>query len=349
MKNKELIVCFFGRYDPNYSRSRTLVLGLKENGANIIECRTELKGVIKYFDLIKKHWKIRKEYDVLLVAFPGWHAAILSRFLTRKLIIFDALVSIYDSTVFDRKNTKKEGLKAKYFWFTDWLSCKLVDKVILDTDEHINYFVQEFGLKKEKFVKVLLGTDTRFFKPKPIIKNTKFIIQHQGNIVPLQGVIFILEAARLLEDNKDIQFNIVSSRIKRTHEKKGFLNVNFINDVLYEKLPDYISQADLCLGIFGDTNKTQRVIPHKVYEYVSMKKPVITADTPAVRELFNDDDLYLVPAANPQELAKAILKLKADRELREKLAQNSYNKFMQKCTLETLGKELVKIINEIQS
>ena len=165
----------------------------------------------------------------------------------------------------------------------------------------------------------------------------------------MQGVIFILEAARLLEDNKDIQFNIVSSRIKRTHEKKGFLNVNFINDVLYEKLPDYISQADLCLGIFGDTNKTQRVIPHKVYEYVSMKKPVITADTPAVRELFNDDDLYLVPAANPQELAKAILKLKADRELREKLAQNSYNKFMQKCTLETLGKELVKIINEIQS
>ena len=345
MEKENLTICFFGRYDPNYSRSRTLALGLKENNVRVIECRTELKGIIKYFDLIKRHWKIRKQYDILLVAFPGWHAAILSRFLTRKLIIFDALVSIYDSTVFDRKNTKKGGLKAKYFWFTDWLSCKLVNKVILDTDEHIKYFVDEFGLKKDKFIKVLLGTDTRFFKPRFAFKNTKFIIQHQGNIVPLQGIVFILEAARLIEEHKDIQFNIISSRIKRTHEKRGFSNVNFIDNVLYEELPDYISQADLCLGIFGDTNKTQRVIPHKVYEYVSMRKPIITADTPAVRELFNDNDLCLVPTANPQELAKAILKLKADRELRVKLAENAYNKFMQKCTPKIIISKLLKEIN----
>jgi len=347
MKNKDLTICFFGRYDPNYSRSRTLSLALKQNGVEIIECRTELKGVIKYFDLIKRHWKIRKQYDVLFVLFPGWHSVFLAKLLTRKPIIFDALVSIYDSTVLDRKNTKKGSLKARYFWFTDWLSCKIADKVLLDTDEHIKYFVEEFGINSNKFAKIILSTDTRFFKPKGKPENKKFIIQHQGSVVPLQGVTFILEAARILENHKDIQFNIVGSRVKRTYEKKDFSNVNFIENVPYEELPLYSAKADLCLGIFGDVGKTQKVIPHKVYEYVSMKKPVINADTPAVRELFCDDDLYLIPTANSQELANAILKLKNDKGLREKLAENSFKKFEEKGNLNVVGQELVKVINEI--
>jgi len=346
MKSKDLTICFFGRYDPNYSRSRTLFLALKQNGVKIIECRTELKGVVKYFDLIKKHWKIRKQYDVLLVLFPGWHSVFLAKLLTRKPIIFDTLISIYDSTVFDRKNTKKGSLKAKYFWFTDWLSCRLADKVLLDTDEHIKYFVEEFGINSSKFAKVLLSTDTRFFKSRETPENEKFIIQHQGGTIPLQGAIFILEAAQILEKYKNIQFNIVGSRIKKAYEKRGFPNVNFIESVPYEKLPMYIAKADLCLGIFGDTNKTQRVIPHKVYEYVSMKKPVITADTPAVREFFCDDDLYLIPTANSQELANAILKLKDDKDLRKRLADNSFKKFEEKSNLNIVGQELVKIINE---
>jgi len=341
-------ICFFGRYDNKYSRNRILISGLKQNGVEVIECRTELTGIKKYFDLIKKHKQIKNDYDVLFVAFPGWHAMILAKFLSRKPIIFDAFLSVYDSTVWDRKNTSRYSPKAWYFWILDWLSCKLADKVLLDTNEHIKYFVKEFGIKKEKFERVFVGSDTSVFYPKEKKNiNKKFTVLHHGNVVPLQGVKFILESARLLEKNKNIQFNIVGSRIKKWYEKKCFYNVNFIDNLKYRELPDIISQSDICLGIFGNTDKTQRVIPNKVYEYSATKMPTITADTPAIRELFDEKDLYLIPTAEPEALAEAILKFKKDLALREKLAENSYNKFMSNCTPNILGRQLTKMINEL--
>jgi len=347
MIKEKLVVCFFGRYDNLYSRNRILIKGLQENGIEVIECRTDLKGLTKYFDLIKKHWKIRKQYDVLFVAFPGWHSVVLSKFLTRKPVIFDAFVSVYDSTVFDRKNTKQGSLKAKYFWLMDKWACKLADKVILDTNEHIKYFVEEFGLKKEKFSRLWVGSSSDIFLPLEVKKKSdKFIVHYHGNVIPLQGVKYILQSAKLLEQYNDIQFNLIGSRVKKWYKKENCTNVNFIENVLYEKLSEYIGQSDICLGIFGDTNKTQRVIPNKVYEYVACKKPVITADTPAIRELFTDEDLLLIPTANPKILVQAILQLKRNKELRKKLSENSYNKFIQNVTPKILGRRLTEIINE---
>ena len=347
MIKENLAVCFFGIYNPKYSRNRVLIQGLEENNIKVIQCRTELKGVIKYFDLIKKHWKVRKQYDVLFVAFPGFQSMILAKFLTRKKIVFDSFAPLYESEVLDRKNTKKGSFKARYYWHLDRLSAKWADIVLLDTDEHIKYFVKEFVLKKEKFVRVLFGKDNKVLRPIKIDDNlNSFVVHFHGNDIPLQGIEYILETVKLLEKNVNIKFNIIGSSIKEKYEGDNYKNVTFIDNISYEKLPEYINKADICLGIFGDTEKAKRVIPNKVYEYVSMKKPVITADTPAVREFFCDDDLYLIPTANSQELANAILKLKDDKDLRKRLADNSFKKFEEKSNLNIVGQELVKIINE---
>ncbi len=71
-----------------------------------------------------------------------------------------------------------------------------------------------------------------------------------------------------------------------------------------------------------------------------MAKTVITADTPAIRELFDDQDMVLVKPADPESLAAGILKLKNDPSLREKLAQNGYAKFINQATPKVIGLEL---------
>ena len=345
MIKENLAVCFFGIYNPKYSRNRVLIQGLEENNIKVIQCRTELKGVIKYFDLIKKHWKVRKQYDVLFVAFPGFQSMILAKFLTRKKIVFDSFAPLYESEVLDRKNTKKGSFKARYYWHLDRLSAKWADIVLLDTDEHIKYFVKEFGLKKEKFVRVLVGTDNKVLRPIKIDDNlNSFVVHFHGNDIPLQGIEYILETVKLLEKNVNIKFNIIGSSIKEKYEGDNYKNVTFIDNISYEKLPEYINKADICLGIFGNTEKAKRVIPNKVYEAAACKKPVITTDTPAIRELFINEDLFLIPTADPEKLIEAILKLKEDPILRNRLAENAYNKFIQNMTPEILGKELIKII-----
>lgn len=336
-------ICFFGRYNPEYPRNKVLRKGLEENGVEVIECRTDLLGIKKYLDLVKKHSSVKNEYDVLLVPFSGWYFVFLAKFLTKKPIFFDALVSIYDSVVLDRKDFKKNDIKAKYFWLIDWMSSRFADKIILDTNEHIRYFIKEFGVDKEKIIKIPL-TAMPVENISMSKSGSKFIVHYHGRLVPLQGVEYILEASKLLSGYSDIHFNIIGSRIKKKYDKELFKNVDFIDDVNYEKLLKYISDSDICLGIFGDSDKTKRVIPFKVFEYISMKKPVITADTVAVRELFNENSLKLTPVSNPKAIAEAILFLKNNSEFCDSIANSAYDIFQKKLTPKKLSKRIVKHI-----
>ncbi|OGD33356.1 hypothetical protein A3C78_02280 [Candidatus Azambacteria bacterium RIFCSPHIGHO2_02_FULL_45_18] len=78
-----------------------------------------------------------------------------------------------------------------------------------------------------------------------------------------------------------------------------------------------------------------------------MRKPLITADTPAIRELFGEEELLLVKAANPESLVEGILKLKNDPVLRARLAKNGYHKFMKSASCKVLGGEFKKVIEEL--
>jgi len=340
-------ICFFGIYNPNYSRNRVLIKGLEENNVEIVECNDRTFGFRKYLNLARKHHRLNKDYDILLVAFPGWPVMWLAKILTRKPIVYDAFLSVYEAQIKDRKKYSSNSFKAKYYWFLDWLSCKLADKILLDTNEHIKYFVKKFKIKKDKFIRVLVGTNDRVFFPREEKKDEKqFTVHFHGNFIPLQGVEYIIRAAKILEKYKDIKFNIIGkgqeyNKVMALFQKLGIENINFIDRVDYKLLADYMSRTRVCLGIFGDTPKTQRVIPNKVYEAIAMKKPVITADTPAARELFTDKkNILFCRTANSQDLAKKILEIKNNPNLRKKIAENGYELFSKKLTPKILGKNL---------
>jgi len=163
-----MTICYFGNFDLNYARNRVIIKGLKENDVRVLVCHSGSRGIKKYWKLFKEHRKIANKYDILIVGFAGRTRSmvIFAKLISRKPIIWDAFYSIYDSWVFDRKLVNPKSLKAKYYWFLDWLACKLADKILLDTNEHIKYFVKEFKIKKDKFIKVLIGTDDSIFYPR---------------------------------------------------------------------------------------------------------------------------------------------------------------------------------------
>jgi len=345
-----MTICYFGNFDLNYARNRVIIKGLKENNVRVLVCHSGPRGIKKYWKLFKEHRKIANKYDILIVGFAGRTRSMIlfAKLISRKPIIWDAFYSIYDSWVLDRKLVSPKSLKAKYYWFLDWLCCKLADKILLDTEEHIKYFVKEFKIKKDKFIKVLVGTDDSNFYPQEKGKEKKeFIIHFHGNYIPLQGVEYIIKAAKILE-KENVRFNIIGSKIKKQCQDKNFSRVNFIENVPYKKLPACISEADICLGIFGDTQKTQRVIPNKVYEAIAMEKPVITADTPAARELFIDrKNILFCKTADPEDLAEKILELKNNKDLREKIAKGGYKVFKNYATPRIVVRNLLNKLLKI--
>jgi len=349
----KITVLYFGMYDPEYSRNRILIDGLKQNGVEVIECRDDSPGLKKFWNLFIKHWHVRNSYDVMVIGFLGHIIVPFAKIITRKPIIFDAFVSLYDSNVFDRKVVKPKTLRAFYYWFLDWISMWLADIILFDTNQHIKYATEEFGVRKEKLIRILVGAQDKIFYPRNIIKSdSNFLVGFYGTYVPLQGVGFIVEAAKEVESYKDIKFMLIGSGqekqiILKLAQDLKIKNIDFVDFLPQNKLAFEIVKADVCLGIFGKTEKTQRVIPNKVYQCAAMKKPIITADTPAIRELFNDRDLMLVKPADSEALADGILILKNNLKLREELAQNCFNKFLKSASPKVLGEELKKIIISI--
>jgi glycosyltransferase involved in cell wall biosynthesis len=348
-------VCYFGSYDPKYSRNRIIIKGLKQNGVEVFECQDDSPIWLRYFKLLWKYLHL-KRHDVIIVGTQGHTSVILAWLLAkifRRKLIFDPFISLYDTAVFDRKEVDKSSLKAKYYYYLDKWSCALADIVIVDTREHLNYFHKKFNISKSKIRIVYVGADNDVFFPRERKDNKfTFTIYFYGTFIPLHGIQYIIKAAKMLEKESDIIFKIIGNgqtydQILKLSKKLEVRNVLFLGSVGYEELPKHLAKADVCLGIFGDTNKAKRVIPNKVYDALAMKKPLITGDSPAVREvLTNNKNALLCEMANPEALADAILVLKEDRELRTKIAENGYKLFNERFTPQRLGFELKLIIEE---
>lgn len=325
-------VCFFGIYDSDYPRNRVLIKGLKENGVEVVEARVDpktSKGFERIAALARVALAARAEpLDFVVVAFPGHAAMLLAKLLFREKIVFDAFVSLYDSNVLDRKTHKPLSLKAAADWLLDWLAPRLAHRVLMDTQAHVDFYSRAYHVPREKFVCVYVGTDPEIFYPQEAPLPEVFTLHFHGSHIPLQGIGYILEAAKLLE-NEPIRFRILGSgqeseRIRALAEKLDSKNIEFVQKVPLEQLPEYIAASHACLGIFGDTPKTARVIPNKVFEYAAMGRAIITADTPAIREVFEDGkNILLCEAANPESLAGAIRRLASDQHLRETLGRNA--------------------------
>jgi len=254
--------------------------------------------------------------------------------------------------VYDRRLARPRSLRAIYYWLLDWLSCKLADKILLDTNANIEYFVKTFKINRSKFLRVFVGSDNEVFYPlEQKFEYDYFLVHFHGCYIPLQGIEYIIRAAKILE-KENMKFNLIGrgqtyENIRRLVEELKVENINFIDSVPYEELKNYIAEANICLGIFGTTEKAQRVIPNKVYEYLAMGCPVITGDSPAVRELFNDQqEMVFCKMGDADNLAKKILELKDNSQLRNTIAKNGYNKFINNLTPKILGEQLLKEVNK---
>ena len=91
-------------------------------------------------------------------------------------------------------------------------------------------------------------------------------------------------------------------------------NVELVPWVEYERLPGELHRAGCALGIFGTSAKAARVIPNKAFQALACGTPLVTADTPAARELLVDgESALLVPPGDPEALAAALRRLAGRR------------------------------------
>ena len=369
-------VCYFGTYEQDYVRNRTIIDGLRKHGWEVQECHVPLwerqrdktgsylkvvsliirtfEVLFAYIRLLLQYLFTVRRYDVLMVGYIGHLDIPLAWLLTRiprRPLVFNPLISLYDTLVDDRAVFAEGSFMCRFLRRLDRWTCHIADLVLLDTDEHITYFIETFSLPREKFVRVFVGTNEQVFTPRERTrKDNKFYVTFVGKYTPLHGLHTMMHAAKLLNDEPDIVFNFIgtgqlSDEIHALADELGLRNVHFSDWVPYEQLPDCLAQSDVCLGIFGTTDKAGRVIPGKVFWAISMGWPVITGDSVASRELLTDgENALLCRRGDPESLSRAILHARSDPALLQRIAEGGRQTYLAQASELRIGETVAGAI-----
>ncbi len=375
-------ICFFGTYtlEEGYPVNRVILQGLRSVGAQVVECHARLwqqpqkrwlgrtwflsplfwiNTIWIYIKLIFMYSRVGS-YDLMVVGYLGHQDIFLARLLNlfkARPIVLIAFNSLYETVVQDRKLFSARHPIALILRWLDRTSCRLADLVLLDTQAHIDYFTREFSLPASKFLRVFVGSGLTF--PVPVSsgaarQGTALNILFVGTYIPLHGIETIIKAAKILETRHDLQFTLLGqgqlyAKIQAMGSQMGLQNLKLIGRwVPTSELVNYIARADICLGIFGRGEKAQRVIPCKVFDTLAMVKPLITADTPAARELLtHGNNALLCPPGDEQALARVILQLIEDPILRNKIARNGRETYLKSCAPTVIGDVLLRAFDKL--
>ena len=345
-------ICYFGIYKPDLSRNRIYISGLKKKGIDVIECRDDGGRFAKYWNLWRKHRLIKNKYEAMIVGYPGHIMAPFAKIISRKIVIADLLGSFKDAQIHSHNSGAFRRLKDSII---DWMAVKFSDTVLLESEAQRDFFIKRYGNLK-KFKVLYTGVEESVFCQNGISRKegSSKIILFRGRLTPESGIFHILKSAELLKERKDIIFRIVGfhyqlgQQVKDIIKEKKLANVELVYDylsdnALFEKMKD----ASISLGQFESSPRLDRTIPHKVFESMIMKIPLITAHSPAVGELLKDgEDCIFVRRADPAHLAEKISFLADNPEIRKKLADNARFVYDKKCSTEVLTAKLFDIINK---
>lgn len=350
-----LTVCYFGIYNPDFSRNRVYLKGLRLAGVRIVECRDTTPGVRKFWNLFWKHRALRDTYDVMVVGYPGHLSVLWARLLTRKPIVLDALCSFYESEILSRDAFRSVPGRKFFARLLDFLANRSADLILVESEAQRQYYVRALHIPAHRCVSLYTSVDDEEFAYDPRTpKRDTFTAIFRGRITLEAGITTVVEAARLLAD-KGVNIVIVGFGFGAAAEEFARVtanppvNLSIVNRHLpLGELLTLMQSCHISLGQFGLHPRLSRTIPHKIYESLALCLPIVTARTAPIQELLTDQkDGVLVEVGDPHSLAKALLRLRDDVQLRERLASAGMKLFQVELQPAVLGRKLTAVLTDI--
>jgi len=374
-------IVLWGTYDTGKPRVRLLRDGLRQNGFDLIEChadvwrgiedksqltglpqkiRAALRWFAHYPGLLWRYFQL-PAHDMVLVSYPGLFDVLLIRvfaWLRGAPVVWDVFISIYDTVVMDRRLVAPRTSLARFIWGMERLAIQAADLVFMDTQTHARRLEKLFNLPNGSCGSVFVGAEVEHFAADREYKKIgegssgekTFQVLFYSQFIPLHGIQYILKAARLLRD-EPIDWVLIGRgqeavRIRTMIKDDPLPRLRWIEWVEYSDLKIWIRRADVCLGIFGTSDKAASVIPNKIYQIVAAQRPIITRDSPAIRELIRHDPpgVYLVRPGDARALADAIVQHMNTPE--EKLRRPCHGDLLQRIDARAIGDQFRRMIVE---
>ena len=205
-------------------------------------------------------------------------------------------------------------------------------KVLTTTPDMSRYAIQ-MGAKEDLVEFFNLGINTSDFKPlekdeslaKSLgISSDDSVIVFVGTIYPFAGLIELINDFQKIEgQNSNIKLLIVGggpsyNKLKKlVIAKKLESKVILTNFKPQKEIPKYISLADICINPFQINYVTNRILPTKILEYFSCKKPVLSTPLKGTMDLLPSEEYGIVYSKSENFLETTLTLLNSNKKLVE--------------------------------
>ncbi|HSW85838.1 MAG TPA: hypothetical protein VLF79_04525 [Candidatus Saccharimonadales bacterium] len=308
-----IVTCYRQR---EYVRATTLRRGFAAaRDVELLDIRNSHLGLLRYIEVPIKIIKARliNKPEVYVITFRGYEMLLfMALTFTRRSLIFDEFINFTEWM--EEHGRLKHGtysysiFRRLYAWLVK--RCLII---LADTDAHANYSAEINNLPRSKYRIIPVGTDESIFKKihdyHPT--NKPFKVFYYGNMLPLHGLKYLLEAALVLKGLPEIEFIIVGGKTSAYNACQAAINaganIKYKSWIPLRQIPMQAAEAGLSIGgPLGNTLQSKFVITGKTYQFLSLGVPVLIGRN-EVNNIFKDKiNSLVIPQADTTALVEAI-------------------------------------------
>lgn len=244
------------------------------------------------------------------------------------------------------------------------IAFKRLDKIFVVIEESYERLVKH-GVRPEK-IKIVRNTPAKslyldagriplpeddFFK-----NDNKLVLLYNGLTNPSRGVSdFICVLPEIVEKFPNIKFVIIGkgkddekiwSQIKKLKLKEIVFHKGWVS---HEDKKKYLAHCDIGIIPYRITTHWNTTIPNKLFDYMCMKKPVLsTCITPTARIISESECGFVYNRDDINDLCKKIEML-SDRKIRESLGSNGYSMILSKYNWDIDKQNILSGIGDVTS
>lgn len=265
-------------------------------------------------------------------------AAVFARWMGAKVVLdmHEITPEFYRS----KYGMPENSMLVKVLELQERLSFNFADQVITINEPIEDLFVSR-GLDRSKSTIITNAADeTKFLAYKPGGKSAvskepgTFVFMYHGTLTKLYGLDIAIEAfAKAHQEMPGAELWILgegpeSPRLLSLASERGLdEKVKLIGVVQPSAIPDWLYQADVGLLPIRLDVFLQYASPNKLAEYIIMNKAVIISRLRAIRHYFSEDALAFCNPNDPEDLAKQMVRIYRDGNLRSQLATKALREY----------------------
>ncbi|MGB9675685.1 MAG: glycosyltransferase family 4 protein [Candidatus Bathyarchaeales archaeon] len=265
--------------------------------------------------------------DIIVLNYPSPYTGLLGFIagkLWRKPILLDFNDLIAQYTI-NLLNIKKDNLKAKVLVYIQNYIAKKSEMVVVPTS-FIKKYVISNGTPTAKVILIPNGADPEIFNPQKYAKKrvTKIekVCAYCGRLDSWAGVNIIAKLCDAANDRKvNVKFIIIGGGEGNIPQKE---NVILYGEIPHEEVPSVLTTADIILVPFPNNEISHAASPIKLFEAMSMQKPVIASRVSGIEEVISDgENGFLASPENIEEWITKIEQILRSEENAMRVGQNA--------------------------